>query len=364
MSADGQAHGSGNGLLEQVQAAYAGTAELIAIHAGYRYHWYACLAEHGPMTAEELSTRTATGPRFTEEWTRQQTAVGILAADLSTRPPTFRLPSEAAAVLLGEDGTDKPTLARALAEACAMFVGRADRLVSAWQHDRSGYIDADEPDRAWLQAMFTGLSAGDLPGQLAAVAEVAAVLGRRPLRVADLGCGAGLHIDAMAAAWPDAHLAGYDLSQAALDLAAQRPRRPGVTFRPADAVSVVDCGPFDLILVIDALHDMPDPAAVLTAARRELSPGGVIVVAETPYPPEFAGTCDPAERLGYMTSLFNCLHMQIGHSGRAAVGAVVRESQLIQWGRQAALALRATHDTGADLRMSVFGPRSASLTAG
>jgi hypothetical protein len=266
MSADGQADGSGNGLLEQIQAAYAGTAELIAIHAGYRYHWYASLAEHGPMTAEELSTGTGTGPRFTEEWTRQQTAVGILAADLSTPRPTFRLPSEAAAVLLGEDGTDTPTLARVLAEACAMFVGRADRLVSAWQHDSSGHTDADEPDRAWLQATFNGLSAGDLPGQLAAVPEVAVVLDRRPLRVADLGCGAGLHLNAMATVWPDAELTGYDLSRAALDLAARRPRRPGVTFRQADAVSVGGSGPFELILAIDALHDMPNPAAALAAA--------------------------------------------------------------------------------------------------
>jgi hypothetical protein len=81
MNTDSQPLPVRDGLLEQIQAAHAGAAELIAIHAGYRFGWYTSLAEHGPMTADELSTRTGTGPRFTEEWTRQQTAAGILGLD-------------------------------------------------------------------------------------------------------------------------------------------------------------------------------------------------------------------------------------------------------------------------------------------
>jgi hypothetical protein len=66
-----------------------------------------------------------------------------------------------------------------------------------------------------------------------------------------------------------------------------------------------------LILVADALHDMPDPASVLAAARTALAKGGVIAIAEAPYPSEFSGQADPAERLGYLTSLFNCLHIKL-----------------------------------------------------
>jgi hypothetical protein len=50
---------------------------------------------------------------------------------------------------------------------------------------------------------------------------------------------------------------------------------------------------------------MPDPASVLDAARTALAKGGVVAIAEAPYPSEFLGQADPAERLGYLTSLFN-----------------------------------------------------------
>jgi hypothetical protein len=66
----------------------------------------------------------------------------------------------------------------------------------------------------------------------------------------------------------------YDADRVALALAGQRlgsNRR--VRLREVDARRVADDGPFDLILAADALHDMPDPASVLKAARGALAEG-------------------------------------------------------------------------------------------
>jgi len=99
---------------------------------------------------------------------------------------------------------------------------------------------------------------------------------------------------------------------------------------------VIDNPPFDLFLSIDSLHDITDPAGVINSARNALANGGVIAIAELPYPSQFSGQPDPAERLGYLPSLFNCLHHK-KNGGPGAVGAVVRESDIRAWGASARL---------------------------
>jgi SAM-dependent methyltransferase len=336
------------GLNDRLYAAFNDGLELITIQAGYRFGWYSTLARRGPCTASQLSALSRTGPRFTKEWLRQQTAAGILDADISVSEPTFRLSTEMAAVLLGKSGTEENTLAALLSEAFVDWMQLAHRLVEAWQYDRSGFTDADRVTLAKQQARFTELTAADLPGRFAAIPELADLLARHPLRIAELGCGGGFYLDAMATAWPTAELIGYDPDPVALALAAERLRsNRRVRLRPVDARRVVDDLPFDLILAVDALHDMADPAGVLNAARNALAKAGVIAIAEAPYPFEFSGQADPAERLGYLTSLFNCLHHQIQHSGAGAVGAVVRESDIRAWGTSAGLPSCTVYDNDA-----------------
>ena len=78
----------------------------------------------------------------------------------------------------------------------------------------------------------------------------------------------------MATAWPTAELIGYDPDPVALALAAERlGSNPRVRLRQVDARRVTDDGPFDLILMVDALHDMADPTGVLNAARNALAKG-------------------------------------------------------------------------------------------
>ena len=228
-------------LNDRLYAAFNDGLELIAIQAGYRFGWYSALAQHGPSTANQLSASTGTGPRFTKEWLRQQTAAGILDADISGREPTFRLSPEIAAALLGEGGTGENTLVAMLSEVFVDWMQLAVRLVEAWRHDRSGFTDADRATLASQQARFTELTAADLPGRFAAIPELADLLPRQPLRVAELGCGGGFYLDAMATAWPTAELIGYDPDPVTLALAAERlGSNPRVRLRQVHARRVTD----------------------------------------------------------------------------------------------------------------------------
>jgi hypothetical protein len=181
MTSERQPEKAAAALNDRLYAAFFDGLELIAIEAGYRFGWYSALARHGPCTASRLSALSRTGPRFTEEWLRQQTATGILDADTSAGEPTFRLSAEVAAVLLGQGGTGENALAALLSQAFADWVQLAQRLFEAWRHDRSGYTDADRATLADQQARFTALTAADLPGRLTAIPELADLLARQPL---------------------------------------------------------------------------------------------------------------------------------------------------------------------------------------
>jgi SAM-dependent methyltransferase len=360
MSSEIQPDKSASALNDRLFTVFTDGWEMIAIQAGYRFGWYSALARGGPYTASHLATLSGTGPRFTEEWLREQTAAGMVEADLAATEPKFRLSPEVAEVLLGESGTGENALAAMLSEVFADWMQLAQRLVEGWRHDRSGYTDADLATLAGQQARFTALTAVDLPGILAAIPELAGVLARQPLRVADLGCGGGFYLGAVATAWPTAELIGYDPDSVAVALAAERlGSNPRIRLRQADARRVADDRPFDLIVAVDALHDMADPSGVLSAARSALADGGVIAIAEgRAYPSEFSGQPNPAERLGYLTSLFNCLHHQIEHSGPDAVGAVVREKDIRAWGAAAGLPSCAVYDAD-DESLRLFVLRSA-----
>jgi tRNA G46 methylase TrmB len=134
---------------------------------------------------------------------------------------------------LGDSGTEENTLAAMLSEAFADWMQLAQRLVEGWRHDRSDYTDADLATVASQQARFTALTAGDLPARLATIPQLADLLARQPLRVAELGCGGGFHLDAMATAWPTAELIGYDVDSVSISSGRARRRKPGSSARLA-----------------------------------------------------------------------------------------------------------------------------------
>ena len=65
--------------------------------------------------------------------------------------------------------------------------------------------------------------------------------------------------------------------------------------RAADAVT--DDGPFDLVLVLEALHDMARPDEALRAIRETLAPGGSVLVADEKVADHFHAPADDLERL-------------------------------------------------------------------
>lgn len=104
--------------------------------------------------------------------------------------------------------------------------------------------------------------------------------GLRPgARVLDVGCGTGMFTLELA---PHvAQVDGVDVSPAMVALATQRAAAAGVAnvrFRaePAGTLASVPDASVDCVLLFNLLHLVPDPGALLRAARRVLVSGGLL----------------------------------------------------------------------------------------
>ena len=94
-------------------------------------------------------------------------------------------------------------------------------------------------------------------------------------------------------------------------------RRDGARSSAADAAELAGHGPFDVVLLLEALHDLARPVEVLAAARAALAAGGVVLVADEAVAPAFTAPGDDIERMMYGWSI---TPLPAGVDGRAAVG--------------------------------------------
>lgn len=109
-----------------------------------------------------------------------------------------------------------------------------------------------------------------------------------PLRILDLGCGAGVSAFALAELYPQAKIVGVDIAAKMIEQARQRhrtdvPHLTGVAFVEADATCLpFDALSFDLAVGHSFLYLVPQKLRVLREVKRVLKPGGQLILME-PY---------------------------------------------------------------------------------
>jgi demethylspheroidene O-methyltransferase len=139
-----------------------------------------------------------------------------------------------------------------------------------------------------------GLEEADVARYSALMAESQAMVAEQVLEACplgdvrtllDIGGGSGAFAMAAAARWPGLRITVADLPAVA-SLARGRVEEAGLSARiavvAADAVTDVLPGGFDVVSLIRILHDHDDARVLelLSAARRALGPGGLLLVAE------------------------------------------------------------------------------------
>jgi 2-polyprenyl-3-methyl-5-hydroxy-6-metoxy-1,4-benzoquinol methylase len=159
------------------------------------------------------------------------------------------------------------------------------------------------------------------------------------LRIADVGCGEGWSTIALARAYPNAEVVGFDLDQAAIQTARARAAEldVDVRFEDRDAATIQD-DLFDVILVLETLHDLSKPVDVLAALKRVLAPGGTVIIADERVAETFFAPGDELERMMYGWSTVVCLPGSMSEQPSAAIGTAIRPETVKACARQAGFA--------------------------
>lgn len=294
-------------------------------------------AIHGPATSAAIASRAGLHERYVREWLGAMASAGIFEYEPSSQ--TYWFPREHAACLTG-DGPENMT---GLALLTTILANHVPAVTDAFRH--GGGV----PYEAYAPGIHEALDAlwGAVYEQLLVPAYLPLVPGlterlEAGTRVADVACGTGKALLALASAFPATTFVGFDLDDTALGLARTAAAAHGhtnVTFERADAAELTVDEPFDVVFVFNAIHDQAQPTAVLARIHDALQPGGVFVMDEPRVSSRLEENVgNPMATFLYAVSTLHCLTVSLAVGG-AGLGTA--------WGEE--LALRMLGDAG-------FGP--------
>ncbi len=112
-------------------------------------------------------------------------------------------------------------------------------------------------------------------------------------------------------AYPHITVDGFDLDEPSIEIASRNAEEAGVAdrvrFEARDAADPALAGRYDLAIVVEAIHDLSQPVAVLRSIRAMLKPGGTLIVADERTEDAFTAPASETERLFYAYSVLCCL---------------------------------------------------------
>jgi 2-polyprenyl-3-methyl-5-hydroxy-6-metoxy-1,4-benzoquinol methylase len=152
-------------------------------------------------------------------------------------------------------------------------------------------------------------------------------------RVADIGCGHGASTIIMAQTFPNSTFVGSDYHEGSIEAARRAAGRAGVadrvTFEVAGA-GEFGGGPFDLVCVFDALHDMGDPVGAARHVRSQIAPDGTWMVVEPRAGDAVEENLNPVGRVFYSASTMVCTPASLSQDVGLALGAQAGPARLAE----------------------------------
>ncbi len=328
-------------LVERLFLAGLGMGEVLTVYLGDTLGLYRAIDRAGSMTPAELAKEAGIFERYAREWLEQQAAAGILSvedASASADARRYLLPPGHAEPLLDLDSP------YSMAPFCTSFVALSAAvpdLVSAfrsggpvpWSSYGRDAIEAQGNfNRPWLVG---SLGTEYLPS----IPDIHERLMAEGARVADVACGVGWAGISLARAYPNVTVDGFDLDGPSIEIATRNAKEAGladrVHFEAKDAAEPSLEGRYDLAMVVEAIHDLSHPVAVLSSIRRMLKPGGTLIVADERTEDEFTAPASEMERLFFAYSVLSCLPTAMEDDTSAGTGTVMRRTTFETYAKEA-----------------------------
>ena len=293
----------------------------LMIHIGDRLGLYKALDGIGPVTAAELAEKTGLKERWLLEWLKGQAAARLLDYHDGDR---FELSPEGAQVLADEEGS--------LAFAAGAFSGQTppetvDKLVDAFRTGIGLSYEELGPNAAHRTERMLGPWTRQelVPRILPALDGVADKLHSGAV-AADVGCGGGIALTTMAAAFPNTTFHGYDPSSHAIDRCKDKVASLGlsnVELFVAGGEALPEAPTYDFLITFDCIHDMTRPGDVIRSIRNAMKPDGTWLIKDIRSQPTFKENMrNPMLAMFYGFSVSACMSSALSEPDGAGLGTL------------------------------------------
>ena len=315
-------------LMGKVAGVMTGGVMGASIQLGEELGLYKAMHGAGTLKAKEVAARTKCHPRLIREWLDCQAAMGFIKFDADT--DDYELEPEAGLAFADEDAP--MFVAKGMVTIGSMFMD-VGKVANAFRGD-GGLAWGDHHP-----CLFKGAEWFFRPGYRAHLAtdwipalEAAGDQLGAGARVADVGCGHGASVVAMAEEFPNSQFFGFDFHAPSIEVSRQRAREAGVetrcTFEVADSKGYG--GEYDLICFFDCLHDMGDPVGIAKYAKERLAAAGTVLLVE-PFAIDGRSANmrdNPMAALLYGASSMICTPNSLSQEVGLGLGAQAGESRL------------------------------------
>lgn len=312
------------------------------VHLGDRLGLYRALASSDePMGSDELAERCDLHERWVREWASNQVAARLVEAD-HTDPlrPRFSLSPEARAVLADDA---HPAFGMGMFHRLPATMERLGELPACFSsgvgfdydaHGHEGAVGIERSFEPWSNANL-------IPVVVPAISGLKARL-EAGISVADIGCGAGSAVCALAAAFPKSRFVGYDISRHALAIAREKAATRGlgnVEFVDARETSIPQNHSYDFITTFDCIHDMTRPREMIRTIRDALADDGIWLLVDIKALETLQQNVakNPMAALMYGISVMSCMASAMSEKDGEGLGTL---------GLPASLAERFARDAG------------------
>jgi 2-polyprenyl-3-methyl-5-hydroxy-6-metoxy-1,4-benzoquinol methylase len=296
----------------------------VLVVIGDKLGLYKAMSGAGPITSEDLATRTRTSERYVREWLHANAASGFITYDPATKK--FELPPEQAFALTTLDlpgayhiisacFKDEPKITQAF---------RTGDGVGWHEHDANLFFGTE---RFFRPNYENHLLAEWLPALDGAIFKLSS-----GASVADVGCGHGASTMLMAKAFPKSRFAGFDYHSGSIEYARHVAGRDGlldqITFEVASSKSYPVNGGYDLVTFFDCLHDMGDPTGAAKHVLSSLKPDGTWMIVEPFANDSPEANHNPVGRIFYSASTMICTPASLAQEVGTALGAQAGEERI------------------------------------
>jgi SAM-dependent methyltransferase len=294
---------------------------------GDRLGLYKAMAGAGPLTSQQLASKTNTTERYVREWLAAQAAGGFITYDAGSN--TYTLPPEQALALADEQS---PVFLPGFFDIVAACVKDEPKIREAFRSGKGvGWHEHDHGLFAGTERFFRpNYRANLINSWIPALGDTEARL-KGGASVADVGCGLGTSTILMAEAYPKSTFVGFDYHSGSIDMAREAAKKAGVADRVKFEVAKAKDYPgkgYHFVAFFDCLHDMGDPEGAARHVLGTLDRDGSWMIVEPFANDKLEDNLNPVGRVFYAASTMLCTPASLSQEVGLGLGAQAGESRL------------------------------------